>query len=155
MLGKEINHITEKDFESILRYRLYGKSLTSGRTLMGKQTLNIKVPYVSGLKRVFPSSVLRKPPRSKSFDRPPSTLDLWCTGKTPLSIEYIFDAGKGQEIHNQQIFIILCSITAFDCVRISIIVMITSQISPVTVKNSLKRTSNMHGNFSYCILIRL
>ena len=44
MSGKEINHITEKDFESILRYRLYGKSLTNGRTLMGKQTLNIKVP---------------------------------------------------------------------------------------------------------------
>ena len=44
MSGKEINHITEKDFESILRYRLYGKSLTSGRTLMGKQTLKIKVP---------------------------------------------------------------------------------------------------------------
>ena len=44
MSGKEINHITEKDFESILRYRLYGKSLTSGRTLMAKQTLNIKVP---------------------------------------------------------------------------------------------------------------
>lgn len=36
MLGKEINYIIEKDFESIFRYCFYGKSLISGRMLMGK-----------------------------------------------------------------------------------------------------------------------
>ena len=41
---KQVDHIAVKDFKSILRYRLYGQILTSGKILMGKKTFKIKVP---------------------------------------------------------------------------------------------------------------